>query len=364
MMDFLRIELSAEEVLHLVEPFAALFGSALVGLVVFSILFRLLLRWSRKTDTMLDDLLVIHFKGAFKLFLPLLFITLTLPRLSIETEIRETGSRVLELLLIVTFAKMLLSVLAVGKNFALHRYDLKAKDNLKARSVYTQITVIEKIATVIVVLLSFSAMLMTFEEVRRIGISILASAGLVGIIAGFAAQKSIGTLFAGIQIAFTQPFRIDDVVIVENEWGRIEEITLTYVVVKIWDERRLVLPITYFLEKPFQNWTRTSSQILGTVFLYADYTLPIPKLREKLTEILSGSPLWDRRVNSIQVTGCTEQTVEIRALMSSANASDSWDLRCDVREQLLGFIQKEFPESLPRFRASLDREVSENGNLL
>ena len=182
------------------------------------------------------------------------------------------------------------------------------------------------------------SMLMVFESGRHFGTAIIASAGVAGIIIGFAAQKSIATLLAGFQIALTQPIRIDDVVIVENEWGRIEEITLTYVVVRIWDLRRLVLPITYFIETPFQNWTRTSADILGTVFLHVDYTLPLDSLRSELTRILEGSPLWDRKVNVLQVTDAKPHTLEVRALASAADASAAWDLRCHIREQLIAFI--------------------------
>ena len=182
----------------------------------------------------------------------------------------------------------------------------------------------------------------------------IASAGVAGIVVGFAAQKSLGTLLAGIQIALTQPVRIDDVVIVEGEWGRIEEITLTYVVVRIWDLRRLVVPITYFIEKPFQNWTRTSADILGSVFLHVDYGVPVDALRKELTRILEASPNWDRKVNVLQVTDAKERTLELRALASSSDASRSWDLRCEVREKLVAFVQANYPGSLPRLRATVD----------
>jgi small-conductance mechanosensitive channel len=194
---------------------------------------------------------------------------------------------------------------------------------------------------------------MTFEKVRQLGATLLASAGIVGIIVGIAAQKSIATLFAGIQLAITQPMRIDDVVIVENEWGRIEEITLTYVVVRIWDLRRLIVPITYFLEKPFQNWTRISADILGTVFLYVDYTVPVEAVRTELRRILESSPLWDGQVCVLQVTNATERTVELRALMSAADSSSGWGLRCEVREKLIEFIRQNYPEGLPKVRAEL-----------
>jgi len=206
-------------------------------------------------------------------------------------------------------------------------------------------------------------MLMTFEKVRQLGTSILASAGVIGIIVGVAAQRTIATFLAGIQIAVTQPIRIDDVVIVENEWGRIEEITLTYVVVRIWDLRRLVLPITYFIEKPFQNWTRVTADILGTVFIYVDYTVPIQAVREELHRILQNSKLWDKKVWGLQVTNTTEHTVELRALMSAPDASSAWDLRCEVRERLVEFIQKNYPDGLPKVRAEI-RDFSKDQSKL
>ena len=219
------------------------------------------------------------------------------------------------------------------------------------------------VATVIGVF-TLASMLMVFESVRQFGASILASAGIAGIVVGLAAQRSIATLLAGFQIALTQPIRVDDVVIVENEWGRVEDITLTYVVVRVWDQRRLIVPMTHFIERPFQNWTRTSSDILCTVYLYMDYSVPVGPLREELTRILEQSTYWDRRVNVLQVTDSKEHTVELRALASAADASLGWDLRCEVREQLVAFIQRTYPDSLPRVRASfapdpVDREPAQ-----
>ena len=231
---------------------------------------------------------------------------------------------------------------------------LDIPDNRKARAIYTQITILRKLAMAVIGIFAFASMLMVFESVRQFGTAILASAGVAGIVVGFAAQRSIATLLAGFQIALTQPIRLDDVVIVENEWGRIEEITLTYVVVSIWDQRRLILPITYFLEKPFQNWTRASADLLAYVFLYVDYRVPIERLRAKLTAILQSSPLWDRRVNVLQVTDATEHAVQIRALASAANSSHAWELRCEIREKLVMFLQQEHPEALPRLRLLQD----------
>ncbi|MCA9395767.1 MAG: mechanosensitive ion channel, partial [Candidatus Omnitrophica bacterium] len=213
--------------------------------------------------------------------------------------------------------------------------------------------------TVIIVVLTVAMMMMTFGSIRQVGMSILASAGVFGIVIGFSAQKTLGNLIAGIQIAIAQPMRLDDVVIVEGEWGWIEEINLTYVVVRIWDQRRLIVPISQFIEKPFQNWTRTTAQILGTVFIYTDYTAPVDKIRQKLTEILNQSSDWDRQVNSLQVTNATEKTVEIRALMSASTSPKAWDLRCEVREKLIQFLQEEYPQHLPQLRVETNR-ISES----
>jgi small-conductance mechanosensitive channel len=193
-------------------------------------------------------------------------------------------------------------------------------------------------------------MLLSFENLRKVGTGLLAGVGVGSIIIGFAAQNTLSNLLAGFQIAFTQPVRIDDIVVVEGEWGRIEDITLTYVVVKIWDERRLVLPIAYFIQKPFQNWTRVSSELLGTVFLYLDYTAPIDKIRQKFEALLKENKLWDGKTQVIQVTDCKERVIELRALMSARNSSEAFDLRCYIREKLIAFIQQEYPESLPKTR--------------
>jgi small-conductance mechanosensitive channel len=212
------------------------------------------------------------------------------------------------------------------------------------------VTVLRKVAVSVIALFAFAAMLMVFDEVRQIGTTMLASAGLAGVVLGFAAQRSLGMLLGGFQIALTQPIRIGDSVLIEGEFGSIEEITLTYVVVSLWDQRRLIVPVTYFLDKAFQNWTRTSVELLGTVELYVDYNFPVEALREKLTSILNASKFWDKRVNALQVTDVREHTVQVRALISAADAGRAFDLRCEVREGLLKFLQQEHPESLPRMR--------------
>ncbi|MEP5254911.1 MAG: mechanosensitive ion channel domain-containing protein [Winogradskyella arenosi] len=256
--------------------------------------------------------------------------------------------------LIICFAWLLIILLRKGKALFLKRYDINAEDNLEARKMYTQINLLEKIIIFIIGLFAVGFILLSFDSIKKIGYGIFASAGLAGIIIGLSAQKVVGALLAGIQIAFTQPFRIDDAVVVENEWGWIEEINLTYVVIRLWDKRRLVLPSTYFLENPFQNWTRTSADIIGSVFLHTDYHVPFDELREALTTILENSPLWDKQVNVLQVTDSKADSVEIRILVSAKNSPTAWDLRVHVREKMIDFIQKNYPQSLPRTRVYLE----------
>jgi small-conductance mechanosensitive channel len=228
-------------------------------------------------------------------------------------------------------------------------------DNLHARRIQTQTRVLARTVMFFVLLIGGASALMTFPGMRQIGTSLLASAGVAGIAAGIAARPVLGNLIAGLQIALTQPIRLDDVVIMENEWGRIEEITATYVVVKIWDERRLVVPLQWVIEHPFQNWTRTGSQLLGTVFLWVDYRVPLAPLRAELQRVCDAAPEWDRRVALIQVVETSERCVQLRVLVSTADAPKGWDLRCRVREALVDFIQREYPEGLPRLRAEIDR---------
>lgn len=300
-----------------------------------------------------DDALLPVAGRAARVLLPIVALILGAQALSIPDDYQSMIRTALSLVLIGATAFLLYQCITAVEALVLQRYRLDVKDNLEARAVYTQVTVLKKIATAVLVILTVASMLTVFESVRQFGTSILASAGIAGIIVGFAAQRSIATLLAGLQIAITQPIRLDDVVIVENEWGRIEEITLTYVCVRIWDQRRLILPITYFIEQPFQNWTRQSAEILGTVFLHVDYRTPLDALRQELTRILQASPYWDGRVNVLQVTDAKAQTLEIRALGSAADASLAWDLRCEVREKLIAFLQRNHPESLPRIRAEL-----------
>jgi small-conductance mechanosensitive channel len=234
------------------------------------------------------------------------------------------------------------------------RHPLDVADNLEARRIQTQAKVLTRALIMIAVLVGISIGLLTFPGVRTIGASLLASAGLAGLVVGIAARPILGNLLAGMQLALTQPIRLDDVVVIEGEFGRIEEIGRTYVVVAIWDQRRLVVPLEYFIQKPLQNWTRVTSEILGTVFLWVDYGMPVDPLRDELKRICENALEWDRRVALIQVTDASEQAMQLRVLVSSADASGNWDLRCIVREGLIAFIRREYPAFLPRLRAELN----------
>lgn len=258
------------------------------------------------------------------------------------------------MLVVACFTWLALScVKAIGEAVAI-RNPLDIEDNLQARRIQTQVRVLVRCLNVLVLLFGVGLILMSFPPVRQIGTSLLASAGLAGLAAGFAAKPVLGNLIAGLQIAISQPIRLDDVVIVEGEWGRIEEISGTYVVLKIWDERRMVIPLQYFIEKPFQNWTRSTSSLIGSVFLWVDYALPLEALREEAERICKDIPhLWDGRVCVLQVTDTTDRAMQLRVLLSSADSSRSWDARCHMRERLISFVAKQYPQCLPQLRAEM-----------
>jgi small-conductance mechanosensitive channel len=263
---------------------------------------------------------------------------------------------------------LLIALLAVGtwlavrcigafEGAAIRRYPMDVADNLQARRVVTQVRVLGRTADVIVIVIGLSIILLTIPGVRQLGASLLASAGVAGLAIGLAAKPVLSNLIAGLQIALTQPIRLDDVVIIEGEWGRIEEITGSYVVVRIWDERRLVVPLNWFIENPFQNWTRTGAQLIGTVFLMLDYRTPLAPLRDELQRLCSEAPEWDGRVCVLQVTDANEHAMQLRALVSSSDSGRGWDLRCHVREGLIAYVQANHPEALPRWRGELERSA-------
>jgi small-conductance mechanosensitive channel len=278
--------------------------------------------------------------------------------MKMRANVAPVVNKSVEILLTISIANVLIGVIKVFEDYVYHTFDIQKTDNLKERKIRTQLQFIRRIAVSLILILTACAILLSFNNLRKIGMGFLTGVGVGGIIIGFAAQKSLGNLLAGFQLAFTQPLRIDDVLVVEGEWGRVEEITLTYVVLNLWDQRRLILPINYFVEKPFQNWTRNSADIIGTVFLYLDYATPLEPLRAELDRLLENDPLWDKRVKVLQVTNTSERTMEVRALMSSSSSGNAFDLRCNIREGLIKFIRAHYPASFPVMR--IDEAITLN----
>jgi small-conductance mechanosensitive channel len=333
---------------------------ALAAGFLFYLIISLVVRKRKKAHFFGEAQIVLnHLKHPLKFLLPAICIEAIKSFLRVPEGIHMALDYTVEIWIIAVVGWMAIKTVHSIRDIVLSRYDIDAKDNLQARRIYTQMRLVGHVLAAVIIVLTVALILLVFPRVRQIGVSLLASAGIAGIILGFAAQKTLGNFIAGIQLAFAQPIRLEDVVIVEKEWGWIEEITLTYVVVRIWDLRRLVVPISYFVEHPFQNWTRTSADLLGTVFIYADYTVPVDEVRKELTRILQASPRWDKKVDVLQVTNATERTVELRALMSAKDSPTAWDLRCEVREKLLRFMQERFPECLPRMRVDLERAQGE-----
>jgi small-conductance mechanosensitive channel len=333
--------------------------AAICAGILFSFLIRkVFILFSRLWLAFIISSVVKNLQGPANILLPLLCLNGSISFMSISAGHRLALDKVFEILFTILTSLILIRIIKVMEDYFYYKYDLKKADNLKERKIKTQLQFIRKFTISLIIVVTVAIVLLNFESMRKIGTGLLTGVGIGGIIIGFAAQKSLGNLLAGFQIAFTQPIRIDDVVIAEGEWGRIEEITLTYVVVNIWDERRLILPITYFVEKPFQNWTRVSAQLLGTVFLYLDYTIPIPPLREELNRLLKSNPLWDNRVSVVQVTDNKTDTLEIRFLMSARTSAEAFDLRCEVREHMIAFVRENYPQSLPRKRIDYNIPVS------
>ncbi|EHQ29339.1 mechanosensitive ion channel family protein [Mucilaginibacter paludis] len=340
------------------------FGALIMGFILKLIITTLLRHYKNVSDYSLFKSILTHLGKPLNHFVPLFILTITAPMMNMSDQYLIPITRIIGMLLVISFANLLISSIKILEDFVYNHYDLKKDDNLRERKIRTQLQFIRKIAIALIILIALSIILLSFDSVRKIGAGLLTGVGISGIIIGFAAQKSLGNLLAGFQIAFTQPIRIDDVLVVEGEWGRVEEITLTYVVLNIWDQRRLILPINYFIEKPFQNWTRSTSEILGTAFFYVDYTFPVEELRSELTRLLNESNLWDKRVNVLQVTDVKESTMEIRALMSAKNSSQAFDLRCYVRENLIKFMRDKHPESLPQNRHLLAEHFNAKPNFI
>jgi small-conductance mechanosensitive channel len=292
-------------------------------------------------------------RGVTRLGLLILAMFVAIPLAPIGADTASWLARLMLMGLIALVGWTAITALNIGADLYLRQFRLDVEDNLLARKHVTQVRILLRAGDVLVVLVTIGAALMTFEPVRQYGVSLFASAGVAGIVAGLAARPVLSNLIAGVQLAMTQPIRIDDAVIVEKEWGTIEEITSTYVVVRLWDWRRMIVPLSYFIEKPFQNWTREGSALIGSAMFYVDYRAPVGIIRDKLTDIVKASKNWDGRVVNLQVTDAREATIELRCLMSARSAGQVFDLRCEVREQLVDFLQKNHPEALPRQRTEV-----------
>jgi small-conductance mechanosensitive channel len=329
---------------------AILLSAIAVGLVAQFLLYFLLERVIHGKPGNLSRLLLENTKTPARYIFPLLVLTAAVSFTPMPERIVGYFQRVLNLCLIGAVGWILIIGIQVISSFLTFRYSIEGEDNLHARRIRTQTEVIQRVAVVLIVVITLAAMLMTFPNARQLGTSIFASAGVAGLVVGMAARSTFASIIAGLQVALTQPIRIDDYVVVEGEWGWIEEIETTYVVVRLWDLRRLIVPLTYFIERPFQNWTRTTTEIIGTVFIYVDYTLPIEPVRAEFNRILKETKLWNNRTAALQVTDFTDRTMQIRTIMTANSPSAAFDLRCFLRERLVAFLQHNYPQSLPTQR--------------
>jgi small-conductance mechanosensitive channel len=352
------VEAILEGLPDFVAPLAIILGAVVLAIALHGLVFRLLHRFS-DTDSGMAGALIRRARRPVRLAFVLAAFAIVVPRLDLPYGWQSGLGHLFLILLIVLIGWTVIVLVNHFAERAMRRHRLEEADNLRARKFVTQARVLRRTTNIVVVIFTVAAVLLTFESVQRYGVSLFASAGAAGLVLGLAARPVLANLIAGIQIAMTQPIRIDDVVIVEGEWGWIEEIFATYVVVRIWDWRRMVVPLSYFIEQPFQNWTRESAGIIGSVYWYLDYTVPVARVREKLKEIVEASPHWDGKVVNLQVTDTDKDTVAIRGLMSARTSPQAWDLRCEVREKLVAWLQEEYPEALPRLRGEL--ELRERG---
>lgn len=324
-----------------------------VAQIVHYVIFSILKRMARNPKRVVEASMYQHGKAPARWILYFLGILVALPAMPIPYAVKRPAEHVFGLAMIAAIAWIFILATEVLADIIAARYRVDVSDNLAARRIRTQTVVLRRIIQLVVVVLAIGVMLLTIPNVRAIGTSLLASAGVAGLVIGMAMRPTLSNVVAGIQIALTQPIRIEDAVIVEGDWGWIEEINITYVVVRTWDWRRLVLPISYFVEHPFQNWTRQTAQLIGSVYLYVDFTVPIDELRKELDRLVKSTDKWRGSVVVLQVSDVKERTIELRALADAKDAGTTWDLRCYIREGLIKFLQKNYPQSLPKTRAEV-----------
>lgn len=341
-------------------PFLAIAVAVAAGLVLSWLLRHAILRLNRRLTALRDSSRLA--RVPLRLTLCLLGVRIALSLAAEDAPWRRTVDQVLLIALIAAAAWLAVAVLLIIESLMLTHYSVDVADNRRARRLRTQVILARRVGVALIVILALGVTLLTFPEVRALGAGILASAGLLSIVAGLAVQSSLVNVFAGVQLAFTDAIRVDDVVVVNKEWGRIEEITLTYVVVHIWDDRRLILPSTYFTTTPFENWTRRRSEVMGTVEFDLDWRAPVEAMRAELKTLLAGTDLWDERVGVLQVTDATSGFVRVRILVSAADSASLFDLRCLIREELVRFLQQEHPQALPHLRWETAGSVQPQGS--
>jgi small-conductance mechanosensitive channel len=327
-----------------------LVASTAVALAANEIAFHLMSRTKRRWVRTPSSAIARHCWWPARVTVVALVADVLSPILQLPAAVRPRLDQALSVLLIISAAWLITTLSFAIEDLALARFRTDVRDNLRARRVHTQVMVIQRLTVVVVSLVTIMVLVLTFTKGGVLATSLLASAGIAGVVVGIAARPLITNLLAGTQILFSEPIRLDDVVVVQGQWGRVEEIRFTYVVVRIWDDRRLVLPISYFVEQPFENWTKSSAELLATVLVSVDFMVPVDAVRGELHRILEQSPLWDHRAWNLQVVDAEHERVQLRALMSAPDAPTAWDLRCEVREKLVAYLQQQHPQSLPRTR--------------
>ena len=325
----------------------------LTGLVVAALVRLSVQRHARRHHSRLAATFGTHAIRPLFVLLPVMFGRIVQPLLDVKPDVAPTLRHAATLVLIFAMGWLLTALTSVPAAYLRTKPLAGSHDEGRVR-LLTRVGIAERLLTVVIVVCTAAAMLVTFPEARAIGASILASAGIAGIVLGIAARPATESLIAGLQVALTEPFHINDVVIVDGEWGRIEDIASTYVVVRVWDRRRLVVPLGYILAKPFQNWTRWGTDLIASVTVDVDYSTPVAEVREAARRIVAASPLWDGETWNLQVTEAGERTMRLRVLATATDANRAWDLRCAIREGLIAHLQQHYPWALPRLRATVD----------
>jgi small-conductance mechanosensitive channel len=332
---------------------AALALAVAIALLAHYVVIRILERLVGAQRVFLS-LLLTRTVGPTRLAAVIFAVSVVMPWAPFDPAVTQAITHALVIAFIILVGWMAMIAVAIASDIYLRRFALDVEDNLLARKHITQVRILQRAVDTLTIIITAAAAFMTFETIRQYGVSLFASAGVVGVVVGLAARPVLSNFIAGIQIAMTQPIRLEDAVIVENEFGWVEEIAAAYVVIRLWDRRRMIVPLGYFIEKPFQNWSRQSTDLIGSTVFYVDYAAPVERIRDKLNEIVAQSPLWDHQVVSLQVIDLKEWSMQLRALVSARNADALGNLQAEVREKLIGFLHKEHPEALPRGRAELD----------